>query len=92
MRLENLNIERLVINMGLFGNKMKKAVRDDMEGKLDDIQLNLENNYRKPAAEAYKIAAAALENYRASAEIDNKNYDLYKDYLDEYREKLIDYL
>lgn len=92
MRLENLNIERLVINMGLFGNKMKKAVRDDMEGKLDDIQLNLENNYRKPAAEAYKIAAAALESYRASAEIDNKNYDLYKDYLDEYREKLIDYL
>lgn len=92
MRLGNLHIERLVINMGLFGNKMKRAVRDDMEGKLDDIQLNLENNYRKPAAEAYKIAAAALEGYRSSAEIDDKNYNFYKDYLDEYRGKLIDYL
>lgn len=78
--------------MGLFGNKTKKAVKDDMEEKLDDIQLNLENNYRKPAAEAYKIAANALEGYMASGEIDDKNYNLYKDYLDEYKEKLIDYL
>lgn len=71
---------------------MKKAVRDDMEEKLDDIQLNLENNYRKPAAEAYKVAANALEGYRAAGEIDDKNYNSYRDYLDEYRDKLADYL
>lgn len=78
--------------MGLFGNKMKRAVRDDMEEKLDDIQLNLENNYRKPAAEAYKLALNALENYQARGEIDTKNYNLYMDYLNEYRDKLIDYI
>ena len=78
--------------MGLFGNKMKRAVRDDMEEKLDDIQLNLENNYRKPAAEAYKLALNALEDYQARGEIDAKNYNLYMDYLNEYRDKLIDYL
>lgn len=78
--------------MGLFGNRMKRAVRDDMEEKLDDIQLNLENNYRKPAAEAYKLALNALENYQAGGEIDTKNYNMYMDYLNEYRDKLIDYI
>ncbi len=80
------------MQMGLFGNKMKRAVRDDMEEKLDDIQLNLENNYRKPATEAYKIALQALEGYLDRGEIDNKNYNYYMEYLNEYRDKLIDYL
>ena len=79
-------------HMGLFGSKMKRAVRDDIEEKIDDIQLNLENNYRKPAAEAYKVALNALENYRASDEIDDKNYNNYMEDLNEYKNKLIDYL
>ena len=76
----------------LGGLSERKKAKAQIEEKIEDIQLNLENNYRKPAAEAYKAAQRSVEEYFAEGHINEKDYKEYKKWLSEYEKKLEGYL
>lgn len=59
-----------IFKKNLEKNAVKKA--------LNEIQINLENNYKDLAIKAYNDAAALIETYRADKKLNDKDYEKYK--------------
>ena len=59
-----------IFKKNLEKNAVKKA--------LNEIQINLENNYKDLAIKAYNDAAALIEMYRADKKLNDKDYEKYK--------------
>lgn len=75
-----------------FGSGTKRTIRDTAEEKIEDIQLNLENNYRKPAADAYREALRYVNDSFSNGLMDEKYFNKCKKALLEYEIKLQGYL
>ena len=58
-----------IFKKNLEKNAVKKA--------LNEIQINLENNYKDLAINAYNDAAALIETYRADKKLNDKEYEKY---------------
>ena len=67
----------------LCQNAVKKA--------LNEIQINLENNYKDLAINAYNDAAALIETYRADKKLNDKEYEKYKQELAVFHKRMEGY-
>ena len=65
--------------MSLFKKDISKK---ELEKAFNEIQMNLENNYKDLAIKAYKDADLMLNNYHKESKIDEKTYTKFKARLD----------
>ena len=72
-----------IFKKNLEKNAVKKA--------LNEIQINLENNYKDLAIKAYNDAAALIETYRADKKLNDKDYEKYKQELAVFHKRMEGY-
>lgn len=65
--------------MSLF---KRNATKKEIETLLNEIQINLENNYKDLAIKAFKDSSELIEKYYNTAAINEKTYIKYKQQLD----------
>lgn len=72
----------------MFGGRAK-ILKKEILGLINEIQINLENNYKDLAIGARKKAIEKLEEYKG--ELSDKDYTKLKNTLDEYTKKMEGY-
>lgn len=72
-------------------NKKSKLARKEVEAIFNDIQINLENNYKDLAIGARKKAAVRLEELKESGDLSDKDYGKLKTVLDDYTKRMEGY-
>ena len=60
----------------------KNTTKKEIETSLNEIQINLENNYKELAIKAFKDSSELVERYHNESLIDEKAYGKYKGQLD----------
>lgn len=70
---------------------LKRSIRLELDGILNDLKMNLANNYKDLAHDALKKLHATLEEYKANGMIKDKDYNKYKKIADEYSTRMADY-
>lgn len=71
----------------MFSSKIKKEI----EAKVNELQMYLENNYKDLAIEAKKNAVTLVEECYKSGEINDKTYQKYTKILNDYTEMMKNY-
>lgn len=74
--------------MSIFKKNLEK---DAVKKALNEIQINLENNYKDLAIKAYNDAAALIETYRADKKLNDKDYEKYKQELAAFHKRMEGY-
>ena len=59
--------------------------------EIDEIQINLENNYKDLAIKAFKDSSELVERYHNESLIDEKAYGKYKGQLDVFAKRMEGY-
>lgn len=70
---------------------LKRKIKLDLDNKVNELKMNLENNYKDLAHDALKDLQAALEHYKENGEIKDKDYIKYKEKVDSYAERMRNY-
>lgn len=70
---------------------IKREIRMELETILNDLQVNLENNYKDLVQDALKRLHMALEEHLENGTLKKKEYDRYKKIADDYSVKMADY-
>lgn len=70
---------------------LKRSIRIELDGLLNDLRINLENNYKDLAHDALKRLHTVLDDYKANGAIKDKDYMKYKTIADDYSKKMADY-
>lgn len=70
---------------------IKRSTKKVLEGKLSELTMNLENNYKDLARAALKDLQSTIEDMKTSGELKEKDYAKYKKIADEYEQKMIGY-
>lgn len=70
---------------------LKRNVRVELDGILNDLKMNLANNYKDLAHDALKRLHTTLEEYYKSGVIKEKDYNKYKRIADDYSAKMANY-
>ena len=73
------------------GNLIKKSVKLELEAILNELRVNLENNYKDLAHDALKKLHSTLEEYLEKGLLKEKDYARYKKIADDYSVKMADY-
>lgn len=68
-----------------------KQAKKEMETLFQEIQINLENNYKDLAIGARKKAEQRLEALKKAGELSEKEYIKLKRVLDSYTERMVGY-
>lgn len=71
--------------------KRKNTIHNDIKKALNEIQMNLENNYKDLAIKAYNDADTLIEGYHTDGKIDDKSYDKYREELAVYHKRMEGY-
>ncbi len=74
----------------MFNSKSKKA-RKEVEDIFNDIQINLENNYKDLAIGARKKAEKRLDELKQAGELSDKDYAKLKVKMDDYTKRMEGY-
>lgn len=74
----------------MFDNRYKQA-RKEVEMLFNDIQINLENNYKDLAIKARKDASDRLAMLKETGGLKDKDYAKLKAKLDEYTKRMEGY-
>lgn len=74
----------------MFGSAYREA-RRAIEELINEIQINLENNYKDLAIGARKKACAELERYNSEGRLKEKDYKRLKETLDGYAKRMEGY-
>lgn len=72
-------------------NNISKTRKNEIEKLFNEIQINLENNYKDLAIGARKEAEEKLDLYKEQGELKEKDYIKLKKRLDEYTTKMKGY-
>lgn len=72
-------------------NMLKRSVRVELESVINELQVNLENNYKDLAQDALKKLHATLEENLANGKMKEKDYNKYKKIADDYSAKMANY-
>lgn len=75
----------------MFFDSKSKAAKKEIESLFNEIQINLENNYKDLAIGARKKAEARLDELHASGELGDKDYRKLKPILDDYTKRMEGY-
>lgn len=70
---------------------IKRKIKQDLEGKLNELKINLENNYKDLAHDALKELQSTLDAYKESGELKEKDYLKYKQTADHYAMRMANY-
>lgn len=70
---------------------IKRNVKIELESILNDLQVNLENNYKDLAHDALKELHMALETHLTDGTLKEKDYNKYKKIADDYSMKMKNY-
>lgn len=70
---------------------LKRSVRIELESVINELQVNLENNYKDLAQDALKKLHATLEENFATGKMKEKDYNKYKKIADDYSAKMANY-
>ena len=70
---------------------VSKAVKNQLKMSFQQIQINLENNYKDLAIQARKDTAILLQQLYDSGEVKGRTYEKYKAKLDEYTKRMENY-
>lgn len=74
----------------MFNSKSKSA-KKEMEDIFNEIQINLENNYKDLAIEARKKAETRLEELKRTGELDDRFYGKLKVKMDDFTRRMEGY-
>ncbi len=74
----------------MFNSKSKSA-KKEIEDIFNEIQINLENNYKDLAIGARKKAELRLEELKRSGELDDKVYGKLKVKMDDFTKRMEGY-
>ncbi len=70
---------------------LKRSVRLELDAILNELKMNLGNNYKDLAHDALKKLHTTLDEYNKSGMMKEKDYNKYKKIADEYSERMADY-
>lgn len=70
---------------------LNHKIKESIENKFKELQMNLENNYKDLAIDARKDLEETLERLHESGELKEKYYKKYKEKLDDYTNRMIGY-
>ena len=73
------------MHMSIF---KKNTTKKEIETSLNEIQINLENNYKDLAIKAFKDSSELVERYHNESLIDEKAYGKYKGQLDVFAKRM----
>ena len=70
---------------------MKRSVKQQLNAKLNEINMNLANNYKDLAHDALKELDQMVEDLKQSGDLKEKDYQKMRQMVDGYKVKLSDY-
>lgn len=70
---------------------LKREIRIELDQSLNDLKINLENNYKDLAHDALRQLHEKLEKFHSEGSIKDKDYNKYKKIADEYSIRLRNY-
>lgn len=70
---------------------IKRTIKKVLDGKLNELVINLENNYKDLAHDALKDLQDTLERMKDSGELKEKDYLKYKQKADDYARRMVGY-
>lgn len=70
---------------------MKRSVKQQLNAKLNEMNMNLANNYKDLAHDALKELDQMVEDLKQSGDLKEKNYQKMRQMVDGYKVKLSDY-
>lgn len=70
---------------------IKRSVRLELDAILNDLNMNLSNNYKDLAHDALKKLHTVLEQFYSEGMLKEKDYRKYKQLADDYSRRMADY-
>ena len=70
---------------------MKRSVKQQLNSKLNEMNMNLANNYKDLAHDALKELDQMVEDLKQSGDLKEKDYQKMRQMVDGYKVKLSDY-
>lgn len=70
---------------------MKRNIKQQLNAKLTEMNMNLANNYKDLAHDALKELDRMVEDFKASGDLKEKDYQKIRRMVDDYKRKLADY-
>lgn len=70
---------------------LKRSIRIELDSLLNELRINLENNYKDLAHDALKKLHATLDAYYQDGTIKEKDYKKYKKVADDYSSRMANY-
>lgn len=70
---------------------MKRNIKQQLNAKLTEMNMNLANNYKDLAHDALKELDRMVEDFKVSGDLKEKDYQKMRRMVDDYKRKLADY-
>lgn len=70
---------------------MKRNIKQQLNAKLTEMNMNLANNYKDLAHDALNELDRMVEDFKASGDLKEKDYQKMLRMVDDYKRKLADY-
>ena len=70
---------------------MKRNIKQQLNAKLTEMNMNLANNYKDLAHDALNELDRMVEDFKASGDQKEKDYQKMRRMVDDYKRKLADY-
>lgn len=70
---------------------IKRSVKQQLNAKLNEMNMNLANNYKDLAHDALKELDQMVEDLKQTGDLKEKDYQKMRQMVDEYKVKLSDY-
>lgn len=70
---------------------MKHNIKQQLNAKLTEMNMNLANNYKDLAHDALNELDRMVEDFKASGDLKEKDYQKMRRMVDDYKRKLADY-
>ncbi|NSC95464.1 hypothetical protein DXB77_04155 [Clostridium sp. OM05-9] len=74
-----------------YETMMKRSVKQQLNAKLNEMNMNLANNYKDLAHDALKELDQMVEDLKQSGDLKEKDYQKMRQMVDGYKVKLSDY-
>ena len=70
---------------------LNRKTKKKLDSLINEMNVNLENNYKDLAIKAFKDSSELIEKYHNTAAINEKTYIKYKQQLDEFSKRMVGY-
>lgn len=70
---------------------IKRNIKQQLNAKLTEMNMNLANNYKDLAHDALNELDRMVEDFKASGDLKEKDYQKMRRMVDNYKRKLADY-